>query len=106
MFAQGVKNGVMRTGGERTTAPAKKVTGFAKCEMYAIQFGDENGQAHQVVVMRAGNEWYMPPNAEQWAQSLKPLAPWLVKELAGQLEAAAQAAPKEDTVDVLSAEAK
>lgn len=101
---QGVRNqGVLRTGGERDEAPAKKVTNISRAEMFAVRFGDEQGHAHTVVVMKAGNQWYMPPNAEEWSRALKPLAPWLAKDLEQQL-AHPDTTPPTDTVDVLGAE--
>jgi len=93
--------GVLTTAGQvAEKAPAKKMTHVAEAKMYAVRYGDEKGDAHTVMLVKAGNQWYMPPNAEQWSQQLRPVAKWLEEQLADAVKAET-AAPKSDTVDVL-----
>jgi hypothetical protein len=95
--------GVLKSGGEVDQAAPKTMTHVAKAEMYAVRFGDEKGQAHTVMLVKAGDQWYMPPNAEQWSKDLKPIAPWLADQLS-KATATSDATSREDTVNVLSAE--
>jgi hypothetical protein len=107
MFNQsGMKSGsaVQSASQPREAAPSKKVTHVSEAKFYAVRYGDDRGEAHTAVLMRIGGKWYMPPNAEQWSLAVKPLAPWLEKQLGDHVSALAAPATKEDTVDVLSAE--
>ena len=107
---QGAGNGLKQVGVLNTTnqgqapetAPPKKLTHVQKAEMFAIRYGDDNGTAHMLTVVKIGDQWYMPPNAEVWSTQLRPLAPWLIKQLSEKVEP--EAAPKKDSVDVLGAE--
>lgn len=99
--------GVLQPSGQPgEQAPAKRVTHCAEVKFYAVRYGSEDGTAHTAVLMKAGDAWYMPPNAEPWSQSLKPLAPWLAKQLSDQITSQSAPTPKEDSVDVLAAEGK
>jgi hypothetical protein len=95
--------GVLTTAGQPTeNAPAKKMTHVSEAKMYAVRYGDEKGVAHTVMLVKAGNQWYMPPNAEQWSQQLRPVAKWLEEQLTEAVKAeAAAVVPKTDTVDVI-----
>jgi hypothetical protein len=109
MFQQnnGLKQvGVLQQGGPNESATPKKITHFAKVETFAVRYGDDGGTAHTVLLLKAGEQWYMPPNAEPYAQALKPIAPWLAKQLTEHLASMNAPAPKPDTLDVMGAEAK
>lgn len=87
-------------------APTQTLVGLQKAEFFAARFGDAYGRAHNVLVMRVGDEWYMPPNSEEYAASLKPVSEWLSKQMkvrAGSppAEESLKDLPKEDQVEVL-----
>ena len=67
-------------------APSQKVTNMLGCSMVLVRYGDKDGQAHQVCLLKVGEgkeaRYFMPPGAEQWTKDLKPIAPWLASELA------------------------
>jgi hypothetical protein len=67
-------------------APAQRVTNVMPCAMVLARFGDKDGLAHNVCLLKVGEgedaRYFMPPNAELWTKDLKPVAPWLAKELA------------------------
>lgn len=88
-------------GAPSESAPPKKMTHVAEAKMYVVRYGDEQGVAHAVTVIRAGDQWYLPENSEQWSKNLRPIAPWLAKQLVDAV--APTTAPKPDTVDVLGA---
>ena len=76
---------------------------FVPTEMFAVQYCDEGGVEHRTVVMRIGGQWYLPPNGEIWAQSLRPLKgdAWLAKQLSEALQSHTAPVPKTDAVDIL-----
>jgi hypothetical protein len=74
-------------------------------QMMAVQYADEQGGVHTAVVLRVGNAWYMPPNAEQWAGALRPLAPWLARLCEDRLTPASSEVPQTDSVDLFTATA-
>lgn len=75
-------------GGVDKYAPKNKVTNALPCGMLLVRYGDSDGMAHQVCLLKVGEgtgaRYYMTPGAEEWTKALRPLAPWLEKELAGQ----------------------
>lgn len=103
---QSVKpTGVMQTATGKPMSP-KTLTHIAPAQMYGIEYGDTEGQAHTLVVVRIGNQWFMPPNAEQWASQLQPIAKWLSEQLESQLKAVTDTSvPKADAVDIFGAPA-
>lgn len=93
--------GVLTQNPERTTGAPKTITHFVPCQMVALQYMDANGTAHEAVVLKVGNKWYLPPNSETWFGGLRELAPWLVKQCEEQLSTqTATAVPKTDSVDL------
>lgn len=70
-------------------APPQKMTNVLPCAMVLVRYGDKDGQAHQVCLLKVGDgaeaRFFMPPNAEGWTKDLKPVAPWLAKQLAEEL---------------------
>ncbi len=81
--------GVLVTAGQRETTKGTplSVTGCAVGEMVLIEYFDAQGMGHNVVVMRFGNKFFMPPNAESWTRDCKPLSPWLQKALEDKFQA-------------------
>lgn len=100
--------GVVSTTRPNEAAPTRKLTHCAPAQMYAIEYGDDDGKKHTTVAMCIGGVWYLPPNGEDWARSLRPVPKdsWLEKQL-GQARSEDQAAvgtkvPSTDVVDVLA----
>lgn len=63
----------------------RTITGFMRLEEYALEFVDDQGTKHRTIAMRDANgTWYLPPNGENFAATLRPLAEgtWLSQELA------------------------
>lgn len=84
----------------------KTVTHFTPASMFAVQYLDDEGLSHDTVVMHIGGLWYLPPNGEVWARSLRPLKEdtWLAKQLSLARASSAAPLPKVDAVDVLPIE--
>jgi hypothetical protein len=87
-------------------APAMKVTNMAECSMVLVRYGDKDGMAHQVCLLKVGKgdeaRFFMPPGAEQWTTDLRPVAPWLATELAKEqadIEKPNEV-PAQDSVDI------
>ena len=76
--------------------------------MFGVQYVDDAGIEHNTVVMRIGGKWYMPPNGEAWAQTLRPLTrdTWLAKQLGEAWLTRSSPVPKADAVDILSSAKK
>lgn len=70
-------------------------------EMVPVRYADEHGKVRQVVVLKAGGEYYMPPNAEQWAAQLRPLRDWMKKGIDNLSVTETTEAPTEDSVDIV-----
>lgn len=116
MFGQnpvGRQVGVMAPSARPDDAPSQRLINFQPCTFAAVEYGDAQGTKHIGVFMHMGGQWYMPPNAETWAQSVRPVAPWLAAQLdqhAGKFES--ERAPSEapvpatDSVDVFPTEKK
>jgi hypothetical protein len=66
-------------------APPRKVIHFARMEMFAMEFGDEQGRRITTTIFRMGGVWYHDPNAPGWAEKLRAVDrnSWLQKELDG-----------------------
>lgn len=88
---------------QERTEPNKVLSVMEPAVMIPVRYSDEHGRVHHVVVFKAGNEYYMPPNAEQWAASLRPLRDWMKKGIEAQLPGDGPLdAPSQDTVDVVA----
>jgi len=80
---------------------------FVPTETFVVKFTDENAIEHDTVVMRVawpgGPQWYLPPNGEVWARSLRILKDdtWLAKQLSEAFLARTSPLPKTDSVDVI-----
>lgn len=82
--------------------PTRTLVHCIPLQMYGIAYGDDSGKAHISIAMKMGDEWYMPPNAEEWAGKVKPLASWLGKQCEAKSIATKDVSvPKSDTVDVM-----
>lgn len=82
----------------------RTVTGFAEAKTYGIEYTDDDGTKHTTVVMNIGGQWYMPPNGENYAATLRPIKAdtWLGKALEdGRLNSNTSSLPKEDAVDIV-----
>lgn len=98
------QQGVMVTSGQRDTAPSQTIIHAAKMEMYAVEYGDNNGRKHVTMFLRVGDVWYEPKTAEQWCSELHTLSKWAADQMTAKVGAPTPAAsnlPKEDAVDVL-----
>lgn len=82
----------------------RSLANCAPMQMYGIQYGDASGKLHVAVVVKIGDQWYMPPNAEAWAGQLQPLTPWLTKLLeadTAKKEVKDTSVPKMDSVNIM-----
>ncbi len=83
------------------TAPPQTLQAVAPVEFHAVMFGDAQGQQVKCLVLRVGDQWYMPPDSANYANELRPLAPWLDKQLTARVGSKVEELPKKDAVDVL-----
>jgi len=91
--------------------PPRTLMNFAEMKTFAIEYVDDNGNRHiQLAMYRVvDGKWYLPPNGENFAATLKSLGDnsWLAKKLNERIaETAAQntdhaAIPTEDAAKVL-----
>lgn len=89
---------------QSSTAAPRTVTGFAEAKTFGIEYTDDDGEKHTTVAMCIGGQWYMPPNGENYAATLRPIKSdtWLGKALEeGRLNTNATSLPKQDSVDVI-----
>lgn len=56
---------------------ANTVISAMKAEFVVVEYFDTEGRRQQDVLLKAGDEYYTPPNSQVWAQSLKTVRPWL-----------------------------
>lgn len=82
------------------SAPAQTLLAAVPGQFYAVMFGDKDGNAVRCLVLRVGDQWYMPPGSTEYAGALRPLAPWLEKQLVAQAGSSGPL-PSQDSVDVL-----
>lgn len=116
MFGQGPVGrqvGVVAPSARPDDAPSQKLLNFQPCFFAAVEYGDAQGQKHTNVLLHMGGQWYMPPNGETWAQSLRPVADWLTRQLNQEFSKvetkgvdAAASVPATDAVDVFPPEKK
>ena len=86
------------------TGVPQTLTGFAEAKSYGVEYVDEAGNKHVTVLMRIGDQWYLPPNGENYASTLRQLNKdtWLAKLLTDRFNNSITASlPKEDAVDIL-----
>jgi hypothetical protein len=89
----------------------RTITHCVEMHTFAVQYVTDDGKQHIGIAQRVGGIWYLPPNGENYAASLRPLKKdtWLsqlLEEKFRTVNPAAAAAtmaaiPKEDAVDPL-----
>lgn len=87
-----------------TGGTARAISHFVEAKSYAIEYTDDEGTKHVTIVMRIGGQWYLPPNGENYAATLRPIRSdnWLGKALTERLlDSTPTALPKADAVDVV-----
>jgi hypothetical protein len=92
---------------EDERAEPGKVLSVVPLEAVGVRYAREDGRVIREVWYRAGEDFYIPPQAEQFAQALKEVKPRYAKQAAAllsSLQDPSVSAPVEDTVDVVSAE--
>jgi hypothetical protein len=77
----------------------KSVVHVVPAEMVAVQYADENGDLHNTMLVKVGNQVYHAPNGEQWARQLRPAATWLADHVNKEIDSHAAPIP-DDAVDV------
>lgn len=97
--------GVMKNAPEQQSAPAQSVAHAMPAQFFAVQYGDAQGVQHAALLLKVGETWYMPPEAEKYAASLRPCAKWLADKLTRMVgtapTSATQGLPTEDPVQVI-----
>jgi len=82
------------------------VLNFTEAKTYAVQYADADGRVHTTLMHRINGVWYMAPNGENYASTLRPLSvdARLSKNLEERFvtETTTATIPKEDAVDVLA----
>lgn len=90
------------------TGQPRTVTGFMEMKNVAVEYVDDAGNKHRTVaLLDANGTWYIPPNGENFAATLRPLAPntWLAQKLTECLQRATATdkgtVPAEDAAEIL-----
>jgi len=83
----------------------KTVESIVKLEQYLIVFYDELGHKHVDVVIRVGDNFMGSPFGEEWAGKLRPLLPWIDREVSRRVLSKEkgippEAVPAQDAVNV------
>lgn len=73
----GISQSSLSTG----TGTPKTVFHVVEAKSFAVEYTDDAGTKHATVAMLIGETWYLPPNGENYAATLRPAAPWLVEQL-------------------------
>lgn len=93
----------VRSTTRREMAPANvannTLTHLIPMEQFAIQYVDGEGQLRKSVIVKVGEDYYVPENAETWSNNIKLAADWLRDIIKARL-AAKGAVPSSDSVDV------
>ena len=73
-------------------------------EQVAVQWYDENGNAHPDVWLRINGQYYIPPNSEEWASQLKPVKEALARQVETMIfnQVDKNVAPTKDAVDIVA----
>lgn len=74
---------------------------LARAEFHGVEYIDVTGRKIVTVIVKIGNVWYMPPNSDQWASQLRPIASWLSEQLEERIKQEKVDIPKEDVVDIM-----
>jgi len=89
---------------QQSSGAARTITGFAEAKTYGIEYVDDEGTKHVTIAMFIGGAWYLPPNGENYAATLRPIKNdmWLGKALEERrLSQNTANLPKQDNVDVI-----
>lgn len=81
--------------------PNNSLLHLVPMEQFAIQYVDGDGQVRTGVVVKVGNAYYIPENAESWTNNLKPATDWLRDIVKARLESK-EAVPSSDAVDLMA----
>ena len=100
-------HGVQQPQGQLSTGQGapRTVTNFVEARTFAVEYVDDAGNKHVTLAMRIGGRWHLPPNGENYAATLRPLAndSWLAKAFESRLgDAVPATVPAEDVVDVIA----
>jgi hypothetical protein len=82
-----------------------KVLSVIPLEALGVRYTREDGRVLREVWYRAGDTFYVPPQAEEFATALKEVKEKYAKQIRAQLasqQVASAGVPVEDTVDVVS----
>jgi len=94
--------GNTKQGGPDQGEPGK-LANIAEVRFYGIKFYDVEGRAQTAVVMEFGDQYYMPPNAIEWAAAARPCTKSLSEQIRSRLSSAISKpaeVPTSDAVDV------
>lgn len=72
--------------GEADQGPPGKLANIAEARFFGIKFYDNEGRAQTAIVMEFGDQYYMPPNAIEWANALRPCTKQLSEQIRARLE--------------------
>lgn len=89
---------------QQQAGAARTITGFAEAKTYGVEYVDDEGTKHTTIVMLIGGQWYLPPNGENYAATLRPIKAdtWLGKALEeSKANTNTASLPKADAVDVV-----
>ena len=96
--------GVMTPEGQRSGGKGlpKTVSHCIPVETFAVEYVDDAGDVHATIMLKVNGTWYLAPNGENYAKTLKPVGEgsWLGKLLSEKTRAAAPV-PQADNVDVV-----
>lgn len=99
---QGVGIPKGQTTPQGTGAP-KTLLHVAEARHFAIQYADDNGTLHNTIATEVGGVFYLAPNGENYAQTLRPMSGWLTEQMQERVAAHRPTAPvvSKDDVDPL-----
>lgn len=84
-----------------------RIINLAPAVLYAVEYTNGHGVHIKEFWYKVGDQFYMPPNAEQFASQLKPVKKMYADQVRTRLlsqSAATTDLPKEDDVDIVSDE--
>lgn len=81
---------------------ANTVVSAMRCEFVAVEYFDPQGRRIRDVLLKAGDEYYTPPNSVAWTDALKSVKPWLRDGIRQKLPLdAAEGLKVSDNVEIL-----
>lgn len=103
MFDNPVKSVRAVTHQSTERVASQQLVNMAPVKLFMVRYGDASGNSHTTLAFQIGNQWYMDPNAEEWASRMRPVSEWLGKQLNTKLSAlAAPVVPPQDEVVVVN----